>query len=162
MSRAALLWPGQLGWLSDSVLVRLSPLASPPQPLLAPVKFKAGLNFHLVNSFGNTAGSSVSVNISHSRPLGSLETNNHISFVLIEQFEHMLIVYVHISVRDPFKSCNEDFLKAEIFASLARRGGKLSGDVNVFTLSPLWSLDHKRGEDLSWLIIIETWRGARI
>ena len=70
--------------LSDSVLVRLSPLASPPQPLLAPVKFKAGLNFHLVNSFGNRAGSSVSVNISHSRSLGSLETNNHISFNLTE------------------------------------------------------------------------------
>ena len=71
-------------------------------------------------------------------------------------------MYVHNSVRDPFKSCNEDFLKAEIFASLARRGGKLSGDVNVFTLSPLCSLNHERGEDLSWLIIIETWPGARI
>ena len=43
---------------------RSKTLTSPPQPLLAPAKFKAGLNFHLVNSFVNRPGYSVSVNIS--------------------------------------------------------------------------------------------------
>ena len=44
---------------------RSKTLTSPPQPLLAPAKFKAGLNFHLVNSFVNRpGGNSVSVNIS--------------------------------------------------------------------------------------------------
>ena len=43
-----------------------------------------------------------------------------------------------------FKCCIEDFLKAEIFPSLAGRGGKLSGVSAVmlmysFTLSPLLS-----------------------
>ena len=52
-----------------------------------------------------------------------------------------------------FKCCIEDFLKAEIFPSLAGRGGKLSGVSAVmlmysFTLSPLLcSLDHERGEE---------------
>ena len=52
--------------MSAKAAGRSKTLTSPPQPPLAPVKFKAGLNFHLVNSFVNSrpGGNSVSVNIS--------------------------------------------------------------------------------------------------
>ena len=68
------------------------------------------------------------------------------------------------SVDDPFKCCNEDFLKAAIFPSLAGEEASclVRGDVIMysFTLSLTPSLDHER--DPSLLIIIETWRGAKI
>ena len=65
----------------------------------------------------------------------------------------------------PFKRCNEDFLKAAIFPSLAGEEASClvcgDGIMYSFTLShPEPSLGHER--DLSSLIIIETWRGAKI
>ena len=58
---------------------RSKTLTSPPQPLLAPAKFKAGLNFHLVNSFVNRPGGNfVSVNISSLVILALEEATRHL------------------------------------------------------------------------------------
>ena len=82
-----------------------------------------------------------------------------IQSLLISQYA---VQWTSNSVDDPFKRCNEDFLKAAIFPSLAGEEASclVCGDVIMysFTLSFLQpdtpSPGHER--DLSLLIIIET------
>ena len=170
----SLLWAGNM-WARREELSSLRPakaaersktLTSPPQPLLAPAKFKAGLNFHLVNSFVNRpGGNSVSVNIS-SLVLLALEEATWWQLRLCLSILNTCIMKwkqwicaTYIKREGSFQMLQRGFPKSWNISQLgrgrARRQAVWSecGDVNVFIhslSSALCSLDHERGEgDLS-------------
>ena len=139
-------------WAESVLLSSQAGRTSPPQPLLAPpAKFKAGLNFHLVNSFVNKATESIYRVIGawrisqRQQRLSFFQNWTCASWGGDNDYDYMIhslyaVQWTSNSVDDhPFKRCNEVFLKAAIFPSLAGEEASclVCGDVIMysFTLS---------------------------